>query len=103
MNIVRALDVALPELPPQIVRKNPHKLDPRVTSKEHIEKGQPVVVTKMPGSEFVFRFTPLQLTLIQMFDGILPYQEIAELYTFQTGAEISADDVKELASYLQAE
>src|SRR5258708_1635812 len=103
MNIVRALDVALPELPPQIVRRNPPKLDPRVISKEHIEKGQPVVVTKMPGSEFVFRFTPLQWTLIQMFDGIRTYQEIAELFTSQTGTEISADDVKELASYLQAE
>ena len=41
MNIVRALDVALPELPPQIIRKNPPKLDPRVIAKEHIELGNP--------------------------------------------------------------
>ena len=58
MNIVRALDVALPELPQRLIRKNPPKLDPKVISKEHLEKGKPVILTKMPGSEYVFRFTP---------------------------------------------
>ena len=103
MNIVRALDVALPELPQQIIRKNPPKLDPRVIAKEHIEKGQPIVLTKMPGSEFVFRFTPIQWTLIRMFDGVRTHEEIAELFAAETGTAISADDVRELASYLQAE
>jgi putative peptide zinc metalloprotease protein len=103
MNIVRALDVALPELPQQIVRKNPPKLDPRVIAKEHIEKGQPVIITKMPGSEFVFRFTPLQWQLLQLFDGVLTHDEIAERFTAETGTAISGDDIKEFASYLQAE
>ena len=39
MNIVRALEVALPELPERIIRNIPPKLDPKVISKEHIEKG----------------------------------------------------------------
>jgi len=68
MNIVRALDVALPELPQQIVRKNPPKLDPNVIAKEHLEKGKLVIITKAPGSEWIFRFTPLQWQLLQMFD-----------------------------------
>ena len=102
MNIVRALDVALPELPQQIIRKNPPKLDPRVIAKEHKERGQPVVLTKMPGSEFVFRFTPAQWTLIQMFDGVRTHEEIGELFTIETGTPVSADDVRELASFLQS-
>jgi hypothetical protein len=60
MNIVRALEVALPELPERIIRNIPPKLDPKVISKEHFEKGQALVLVKMPGTELVFRFFPMQ-------------------------------------------
>jgi putative peptide zinc metalloprotease protein len=103
MNIVRALEVALPELPPQIVRKNPPRLIPNVVAKEHIEKGQPVIITKAPGSEFIFRFTPLQWQLLQMFDGVSTHDEIAERFSAQAGTPLSGDDVREFTSYLQAE
>jgi len=73
MNIVRALEVALPELPPQIVRKNPPKLDPRVIAKEHIENGKPVIITKVPGSDYIFRFAPLHWQLLKMLDGVSTY------------------------------
>jgi putative peptide zinc metalloprotease protein len=101
MNIVRALEVALPELPERVIRRNPPKLDPRVIVKEHIEKGQPIVLVKMPGSELVFRIAPLQWKLIQMFDGKRAYAEIAEQFQQETGSPVSEEDVKELASYLQ--
>src|SRR6266568_4945272 len=101
MNIVRALEVALPELPQQLVRKNPPKLDPKVISKEHIEKGKPVVLTKMPGTDLVFRFSPLQWQLIQMFDGSSSWEGISTRFAQETGTAVSEDDVKELASYLR--
>lgn len=103
MNIVRALEVALPELPPQIVRKSPPKLIPNVVAKEHIEKGQPVVITKAPGSDFIFRFSPLQWHLLQLFDGVRTHDEIAEQFTAETGTPLSGDEVREFTSYLQAE
>jgi putative peptide zinc metalloprotease protein len=103
MNIVRALDVALPELPPQIVRKIPPKLIANVVAKEHIEKGKPVVITKAPGSEFIFRFSPLQWQLLQMFDGVSTHDEIAERFGAETGTPLTGDDVREFTSYLQAE
>lgn len=103
MNIVRALDVALPELPERIVRKNPPKLDPRVIAKEHVEKGQSVVLAKMPGTDLVFRVSPLQWKLIQMFDGVRSYAEIAEHFEQETGSVVSEEDVKELASFLQGD
>ncbi len=103
MNIVRALEVALPELPPQIVRNTPPKLIPNVVAKEHIEKGQPVVITKAPGSDFIFRFSPLQWQLLQLFDGVRTHDEIAERFTAETGTPLSGDDVREFTSYLQAE
>lgn len=101
MNIVRALEVALPELPPQIVRRIPPKLDPRVIAKEHVEKGKAVVLTKMPGTDLVFRFSPLQWQMIQMFDGTSSFEDIAIRFSQDTGLAVSEDDVKELASYLQ--
>ncbi len=103
MNIVRALDVALPELPERVVRRNPPKVDPRVISKEHIEKGQPVVLVKMPGTELVFRFAPMQWKLVQMFDGVRSPAEIADSFQQETGVIVSEEDVKELASFLQSD
>ena len=101
MNIVRALDVALPELPERVIRRSPPKLDPRVIFKEHIEKGQPVIVAKMPGTEFVFRFSPMQWQLIQMFDGTRSHAAVVEDFHKETGTVVCEEDVKELASYLQ--
>jgi putative peptide zinc metalloprotease protein len=102
MNIVRALEVALPELPERVIRKNPPKLDPKVIFKEHIENGQPVVLVKAPGTEQVFRFVPIQWRLVQMFDGDSSAAEIAERFQNETGSFASEEDVKELASFIQA-
>jgi putative peptide zinc metalloprotease protein len=101
MNIVRALDVALPELPERLVRQTLPKLDPSLVSKQHIENGQPVVLVKKPGAELVFRFAPSQWQLVQMFDGKRSYAEICDLYQQQTGSQLTEDDVRDLASYLQ--
>ena len=102
MNIVRALDVALPELPERIVRANPPKLDSTVISKQHIENGDPVVLAKKPGTDLVFRFKPIQWQLIQMFDGKRSLAEISDSFQQETGMAVSEDDIRELASYLQS-
>ena len=84
MNIVRALEVALPELPERIVRSSPPKLDPKVIAKEHIEKGRPVVLVKMPGSDLAFRFIPSQWQLVQLFDGNRTYPEVAAQFHLES-------------------
>jgi putative peptide zinc metalloprotease protein len=103
MNIVRALDVALPEMPEQVVRRTPPRLDPHVISKEHIEQGQQVVLVKMPGTDLVFRFAPIQWKLVQLFDGKRSFSEIATQFQANTGTTVSEDDVQELASFLQTD
>ncbi len=102
MNIVRALEVALPEMPERIVRRTPPKLDPRVIFKEHIENGQPTVLVKLPGSDLLFRFSPLQWRLIQMFDGRSSWGEISTRFEAETGTAVLEQDVSELASFLQS-
>jgi putative peptide zinc metalloprotease protein len=100
MNIVQALDAAIPEMPERAIRRDRPKLDPGVIAKEHIENGSPIVITKLTGTEVVLRFVPQQWQLIQLFDGNRSYQEIAELSAEATGAAFSEDDVREVASYL---
>jgi putative peptide zinc metalloprotease protein len=100
MNIVQALDAALPDLPERVIRRDTPKLDPRVIFKEHIENGAPIVITKLPGTEVSIRFIPQQWKLIQLFDGNRTYQEISELSAEVTGASFAEDDVREVASFL---
>jgi putative peptide zinc metalloprotease protein len=100
MNIVQALDAALPELPERVIRRDRPKLDPRIITKEHIEDGRPIVIAKVPGTEFILRFIPEQWKLIQLFDGNRSYHEIAELSAEATQVSFSEDDVREIASFL---
>src|ERR1700722_15050587 len=103
MNIVQALDAAIPEMPERLVQRDKPKLDPRVIAKEHLEDGRPIIITKLPGTEFVLRFIPEQWKLFQLFDGNRSYQEISELSLERTGAFFSEDDVREMASFLYSE
>jgi putative peptide zinc metalloprotease protein len=100
MNIVRALDAALPELPERVLRRDTPRLDSRIITKEHIENGQRVVIAKVPGSDMVLRFTPEQWKLIQLFNGQRTYGEIAGLSVEHTGFLFDEDGVREIASFL---
>jgi putative peptide zinc metalloprotease protein len=100
MNIVQALDAALPDLPERVLRRDLPRLDPRIITKEHIEQDHPIVIAKVPGSEIVLRFIPEQWKLIQLFDGKRTYQEIADLSAEETGMQFAEDDVREIASFL---
>lgn len=103
MNIVQALDVALPELPERVIRRDTPKLDPRVIAKEHIEDGRPIVISKLPGTAIALRFPPEQWKLIQLFDGNRSYAEVSELSAETTGVLFSQDDVGEIATFLYNE
>jgi len=100
MNLTRALDVALPEIPARTLAQRYPRPDPGVTFREHVEDGKPVVRVYVPSLESMFKFPRELWLLIQLFDGKRSYQQIAELYAQQT-APISADDVREIAADLE--
>jgi putative peptide zinc metalloprotease protein len=102
MNIVQALDAALPDLPERVIRRDKPKLDPRIITKEHIENDRPIVIAKVPGSEVVLRFSPEQWKLIKLFDGNRTYQEIADLSEQETGVLFDEESVREISSFLAA-
>ena len=101
MNIVEALEVALPDLPSTTAKRRYPRLDPRVIHKEHIEQGEHIVLAKMPGTEFFLRFSPEQWQLLELFDGERSYQQISDLIVQQTNVAYTEEDVKQFASYLE--
>jgi len=102
MNILEALEVALPELPGRSAKQNYPRLDPRVIAREHLEQGVPTVLAKMPGAENFVRLNPGQWKLIQLFDGQRSYAEISERSRATAGALYSENDVRELAAFLHS-
>ena len=56
MNILEALEVALPDLPAQSAQRRYPKLDPRVISREHVEQGE-ARGARQDARERRFRFT----------------------------------------------
>jgi putative peptide zinc metalloprotease protein len=103
MNILEALEVALPDLPTTTAQRRFPKADPRVISKEHIEQGIRVVLAKMPGAEVYLRFTPEHFQLFQLFDGERSYKQIADLMLSQTNIAFSEEDVREFAAGLEGQ
>jgi putative peptide zinc metalloprotease protein len=102
MNLIRVLNVALPDLPARVVAERPPRLDPGVNFREHIEDGKPVVRVYVPSVGNMFTFPPANWKLAQLFDGNRTYEEIAELHSQQIGSEYSAEDVRDVAAQLEA-
>lgn len=99
MNLAEALNSALPELPVHQARaKRLPKLDPKLIAKQQIEDGAPVIVANMRGTTDLYRFSPEQWELIQLFDGVRDYEQIAEEYKRKAGTEYAADDIREFAA-----
>jgi len=103
MNILEALEVALPDLPATTAKRRYPKLDPRVIHKEHSELGVRVVLAKMPGSDVYIRLSPEQWELLKLFDGKRSHQQISELFLQQANVAFSEEDVKEFASSLEGQ
>jgi putative peptide zinc metalloprotease protein len=102
MNLTRALDVALPEIPARTLAVRYQRLHPQVVFKDHLLDGKHMVRVIVPGEQGLFTFTKESWGLIQLFDGQRSYHKIAELYCEQTNILYTADQVRELADELDA-
>jgi putative peptide zinc metalloprotease protein len=104
MNLSEALDAALPEMPKtRLARGRPPCLDPELIVREDTLNGEPIVGVLKREKRNFFRFTPSQWQIVQLFDGVRSYEEIAELYTEQTGAPIAAEDLQGFAESMEQE
>ncbi len=99
MNIVEALNVALPEIPERLLRqKGVPKMDPRLVGRQHVLEGVPVVQVLIPDNHGFYTLAPESWELLQLFDGERSYEEIAELFAKRTGIAATADWVLEFAT-----
>jgi putative peptide zinc metalloprotease protein len=102
MNITEALNTALPDMPARRVLQGCPRMDPQITMKEHVEDGQRMVRVYVPSAEAMYKFPPQNWALIQLFDGKRSYEQIAELYSQQTGIVYSVSAIREFAGELDA-
>ncbi|HSC44485.1 MAG TPA: efflux RND transporter periplasmic adaptor subunit [Candidatus Acidoferrum sp.] len=102
MNLTRALDVALPDIPARAVLQRVPRVDPAATFREHLEDGQHMVRVYAPSSGLMYRMTLAQWNFARLFDGNRSYQEIAAIYSAQTGQLYDEQSVSDFASELEA-
>jgi putative peptide zinc metalloprotease protein len=102
MNITRALSAALPDIPARKLAERTPRMDPDIVAREHMEDGEPMVRIYVPSVECMYKFPPQNWALIQLFDGRHNYEEIAELYSQQSGSRYSTEEVREFAGELDA-
>ena len=102
MNLTRALEVALPDIPARKLAESYPRLDPGTTFREHIEDGKPVVRIYVPSMGGMFTFDKKEWELTQLFDGKRGYEEIAQLYSQQNGIQYDSETVREFAASLEA-
>jgi putative peptide zinc metalloprotease protein len=99
MNLSEVLNVALPELPAQRAKGYP-RLHPRLIAREQVESGVPTVISMISGGTNIFRFSPEQWQLVQLFDGKRSFGEISQLFEEQTGIVFGTDDIREFVGAL---
>ncbi len=102
MNLTRALDVALPDIPARTIAERCPRLDPGTTFREHMEDGKPMVRIYVPTVGLMYRLPYQNWRLAQLFDGKRSYEEIAHLYSQETGVQYDPEEIREFAAELEA-
>lgn len=101
MNLTEALHVALPDLPPRSSRKRCPRLHPHVVARPQLEDGEPVIYAIVSGANQLYRFTPEQWELVQLFNGERSYEDVSNAYKARTGVYFSPESVQEYVSELE--
>lgn len=102
MNLTRALEVALPDIPARVLAERYPRLDPGTTFREHIEDGKPMVRIYIPSCAGMYTFHPEHWQLAQLFDGKRSYEEIAEQFSQENNMQYDAEEVRAFAEELEA-
>lgn len=102
MNLTRALDVALPDIPARAISQRQPRIDPGATFREHLEDGQLMVRVYVPSSGFMYTMSPAQWGLAQLFDGNRSAAQIADIYTEKTGQLYDEQSVTEFVAAMES-
>ena len=100
MNILRTLDMALPEIRERRAQQVLPRMEPALVAREHVEEGVRKFLVMKPKGEGFYRLTPEQWQLLQLFDGKRSFTDIAAKYSEDTGQECSEEQVREFSDAL---
>jgi putative peptide zinc metalloprotease protein len=100
MNLTEALHVALPDLPSRSGRKRCPRLHPKIVARPQIEDGENVIYAIVSGANQLYRFTPEQWELVQLFNGERSYEDVSKTYKERTGVYFSPEQIREYVSEL---
>lgn len=100
MNIIRTLDMALPEIRERRVQQVLPRMEPTLVAREHVEEGVLKIFVLKPKTGGFYRLTPEQWQLLQLFDGKRSFQEIAAKYSEISGEECSEEQVRDFSDAL---
>jgi putative peptide zinc metalloprotease protein len=100
MNLARAFDVSLPELPRQRFRESYFCFNPATIWREHKEPRHTVIMALAAKTRKGFVFTPEQWELVRLFDGRRNYQQIAALWKEKCGSSASPEVIRTFAENL---
>jgi putative peptide zinc metalloprotease protein len=102
MNLTRALEVALPDIPARKLAESYPRLDPGTTFREHFESGKMMVRIYVPSVAGMYTLDTSQWELARLFDGKRSYEQIAQIYSQQNGVRYDAESVCDFAASLEA-
>lgn len=102
MNLTEALNVALPDLPARSLSEHVPRLHPDAVFREHLLDGKPMVRVAIPENQGLYTFSRDDWQIIQLFDGRRSYEEISELNCEQNRVLYTPEQVRQLASELEA-
>lgn len=102
MNLTRALDVALPDIPARTLAQRYFRLHPKIVFREHILDGKPTVRAIVPGAQGLYTFSKEDWHVIELFDGQRSYEEISKLNCQKHGILYTPEQVQDLADYLES-
>ena len=102
MNILEALEVALPDLPAQTAqRRYPQARSSRDLPGTHRARRVASCWRKCREPRSTSGSRPEQWQLLQLFDGERSYKQISDLILQQANVAFTEDDVREFASFLE--
>lgn len=99
MNLTEALETSLPEIP-ALTREFKPRLHPNLIWREQVENGKPIISALVPTKGFVFRFSPQEWELLQLYDGQRTLQEVADEFYARTGVQYTPEELRQNVDFL---
>lgn len=99
MNLTRALDSALPDLPPQRYRETFFRFNPGTFTREDKSPTHTTIMA-ITKTHKVMAFTPEQWKLVQMFDGRRTYEQLSVLWRKACNVSCPPEHIRQYAEAL---